>query len=42
LSDIQNEILGKPLPSSDFRTLRGIEDFVRLLKSTSENSDKNL
>lgn len=42
LSGIVNDIMGDPYPSDEFRTLRNIEDFVRLLKSTSENSDQNL
>lgn len=42
LLDLQAEILGNPLPTEDFRTLRAIEDFVRILKANSENTDKNL
>jgi hypothetical protein len=42
LIDLQSEILGNPIPSEDFRTLRAIEDFVRVLKSDSENTDNNL
>lgn len=42
LLDLQAEILGNPIPSEDFRTLRAIEDFVRILKAGSENTDKNL
>ena len=42
LLDLQAEILGNPIPSEDFRTLRAIEDFVRILKADSENTDKNL
>lgn len=48
LKDILDEIisnsniLGTPIPSEDFRTLRGIEDFVRLFKSESEHTDANL
>lgn len=42
LLDLQAEILGNPIPSEDFRTLRAIEDFVRILKANSENTDKNL
>lgn len=38
---IINEIMGDPLPTEPFRTLRGIEDFVREFKSQSENSDQN-
>lgn len=36
------DFLGDPLPSTQFRTLRGVEDFVRELKSESENTDDNL
>lgn len=42
LLDLQAEILGNPIPTQDFRTLRAIEDFVRILKSDSEQTDKNL
>lgn len=42
LLDLQAEILGHPLPTQDFRTLRAIEDFVRVLKADSESSDRNL
>lgn len=36
------DIMGDPLPTEPFRTLRGIEDFVREFKSQSENTDANL
>ena len=42
LTGLTNEIEGNPLPTQDFRTLRGIEDFVRILKSQSENEDIQL
>lgn len=42
LLDLQAEILGNPIPTQDFRTLRAIEDFVRILKADSENTDRNL
>lgn len=42
LADLQNNIYGSPLPSEEFRTLRGIEDFVRIFKAQSENVDTNL
>lgn len=42
LLDLQAEILGNPLPTQEFRTLRAIEDFVRILKANSETSDKNI
>lgn len=36
------DIMGDPLPTEPFRTLRGIEDFVREFKAQSENTDANL
>lgn len=42
LEDSLNSILGDPLPTEPFRTLRGVEDFVREFKSDSENYDQNL
>lgn len=42
LLELYSDILGDPVPSSEFRTLRAIEDFVRILKSDSENSDENI
>lgn len=42
LLDLQADILGNPFPSKDFITLRAIEDFVRVLKADSENTDRNL
>lgn len=42
LSTLKTDILGSPLPSKDFGTLRAIEDFVRILKSNLEGVDKNL
>ena len=42
LLDLQAEILGKPIPTEDFRTLRAIEDFVRILKADTESTDRNL
>lgn len=42
LLDLQAEILGNPLPTQDFRTLRAIEDFVRILKADLESADRNL
>lgn len=42
LSDLKSSILGNPVPSKDFCTLRTIEDFVRVLKSNSEYTDRNL
>lgn len=42
LETLYNDILGDPLPSEDFRTLRGIEDFVRILQTTLQAVDANL
>ena len=42
LLDLQAEILGNPLPTQEFRTLRAIEDFVRISKADSEATDKNI
>lgn len=42
LENLVNNLLGNPTPTESFRTLRGVEDFVRELKSQSESSDKNL
>lgn len=42
LLDLKSDILGDPFPSQDFITLRAIEDFVRILKSDSEHTDRNL
>ncbi len=42
LLDLKSDILGNPFPSQDFITLRAIEDFVRILKSDSEHTDRNL
>lgn len=42
LQDLTISILGTPTPSEEFRTLRNIEDFVRVFKAESENTDYNL
>ena len=42
LANLQADIMGSPIPSENFRTLRAIEDFVRILQSTSENKDNNI
>lgn len=42
LTDLVSDIYGDPIPSKEFRTLRGIEDFVRTFKAESENTDANL
>lgn len=42
LLNLKNDILGSPTPTADFRTLRAIEDFIRILKADSENTDNNI
>ena len=42
LLDLKGEISGTPLPSKQFETLRAIEDFVRVMKTDLESTDKNL
>lgn len=42
INKLHNDILGDPLPSIDFRTLRGIEDWVRLDSSKQWNDLLNL
>lgn len=42
LTNLQTDIMGSPIPSENFRTLRAIEDFVRILQATSENKDNNI
>ena len=42
LSDLKQEISGTPLPSKEFETLKAIEDFVRVMKTSLEGIDKNL
>lgn len=42
LDTLVADIMGDPLPTEPFRTLRGIEDFVREFKAQSENTDTNL
>lgn len=42
LLDLKGEISGTPLPSKQFETLRVIEDFVRVMKTDLESTDKNL
>ena len=41
LRDLWNEIQGTPTPSTTFRTLRGVQDFVETLASVSNNRDDN-
>lgn len=40
--DFWNNIQGSPLPNSDFRTLRGIQDFIQEMKSSLSNNIHNL
>lgn len=42
LEKLITDLQGTPMPSEEFRTFRGIEDFVRLLKSQQKNTDSNL
>jgi len=43
LTDLYTKIEGADIPpSEEFSTLKGIEDFVRELKATSEHTDANL
>lgn len=42
LKDLQEEIQGTPAPTTTFKTLRGIQDFVETLASISNNRDNNL
>ena len=42
LINLKNEIYGTPMPTDTFRTLRKIEDFVRVLQSTLKAKDTNL
>lgn len=42
IQDTLNTIYGSPLPTESFRTLRGIEDFVRAFQSQSINADAQL
>lgn len=42
IEELWNRVEGSPIPSEQFRTLRGIEDFVRTLKQTTTDRDNNL
>lgn len=42
LEDLWNKIEGDPTPNLEFRTLRGIQDFITLLAQTTKNRDDNL
>ena len=42
LDDLWNKIEGSPLPTDEFLTLRGVEQFVRTLKQQTTDRDNNL
>ena len=42
LTNLKLGILGDPLPTDEFLTLKAIEDFVRIFKADSEHTDRNL
>lgn len=42
LDDLWNKIEGDPLPTEEFRTIRGIEDFIRTFKRWAEDRTNNL
>lgn len=42
LISLKEELWGDPIPNEQFRTLRGIEDFVEILASATRNRDENL
>lgn len=42
ISELSQDILGDPLPTTPFRTLRGIQDFIEELKSYSINRMNNI
>lgn len=42
LEDLWNKIEGDPTPNLQFRTLRGIQDFITLLASETKHRDDNL
>lgn len=42
INDLRNELWGDPTPNTQFRTMRGIQDFVQALVSTTKNRDDNL
>lgn len=42
LTNLKLGILGDPLPTDEFLTLRAIENFVRIFKADSEHTDRNL
>lgn len=42
IDDLRNELWGDPTPNTQFRTMRGIQDFVQALVSATKNRDDNL
>ena len=42
LEKLVADLMGDPIPTEDFRTLRKIEDFVRKFKTDTENRERNL
>ena len=42
LDNLSSNILGSPVPTEEFRTLRAIEDFVRTFKSSLESRADNI
>lgn len=42
LRDLWDEIQGTPTPNTEFRTLRGIQDFIQELSSVTLHRDRNL
>ena len=42
LSELRLDLMGSPMPSDEFRTLRGIEDFVRKMVNVEDNLQSEL
>lgn len=42
IDEFKTSLLGDPEPTTEFQTLRGIEDFVRVLQSQMVNTDSSL
>jgi len=42
INDLREELWGDPTPNTQFRTMRGIQDFVEALASVSKNREDNL
>lgn len=42
INDLRNELWGDPTPNTQFRTMRGIQDFVQALASATKNREDNL